>query len=113
MSSNFINNINICEFKKTFINFISIYCEFDKTQSIYILNNINYKLYLYNDKINEFYNELYKYYKLKSHIYLKREITYSNLCTVIRQICNFLKIKYNYKIKYDNKSYNMIYYIYN
>ena len=111
MSSNFINDINFDKLKETFINFISIYCEFDKIQSHYILNNINYKLYLYNNKIHDFYNELYQYYKPKSHIYLKREITYSNLCTVVRQICNCLKIKYKYKIKYDNKSYNMIYYI--
>lgn len=113
MTCIFKNNINTDKLKETLNQFLNIHCEIDETQKCYIFNNISYKLYLYNNKIYDFLKELYEYYKPKSLIYLSREINYSNLCTILRQICNFLKIEYKYKIKYDNKSYYMIYYIFN
>ena len=44
--------------------------------------------------------------------YLEKKLTYNSFITVIRQICNHLKITYTSQVKYDKSVYDIIYYIY-
>ena len=44
--------------------------------------------------------------------YLDKKLTYNSFTTVLRQICNFNKVKYVSQIKYDKSTYDIVYYIY-
>ena len=51
------------------------------------------------------------YYASKKH-YIQKKMTLNALCTIIRQICNFLKIQYTSEIKYFKSKYEIVYYIF-
>ena len=77
-----------------------------------ILNNIIYKKLKYNNFINDFINSIEKYYYKPKLFYIKRNISYKNFLTIIRQLCNLYNIKFENKIKYSKSKYE-IYYIFN
>ncbi len=89
--------------------FLSLHCEIQN--DFYIMNDITYKKYKYNDLILPLQNELQEYYKKSKFHYLNREPSYNNLLTIIRQICRFKNIYYYNKIKYNSNKYNIVYYI--
>lgn len=91
-------------------NFLDSICI--KHDKYYLLNNDSYKKGIFNDLIIHFLESCKPYYHLSKHKYLQRKSTYNNLTTIIRQICNFNKIVYTSKIKYDKSTYSICYYIY-
>ena len=92
-------------------NFLKLNCKIENNN--YILNNIKFKKYEYNNEIDILKNELNDKYKNGKKYYLERENSYNNLLTIIRQICKKNKINYVSKIKYDKNNYSIIYYIEN
>ena len=83
-----------------------------KTEKCYVFNNNAYKKGIYNNKLQEFIEECKPYYHISKRKYLERKLTYPSFTTILRQICNFNKITYTSQIKYENSSYDIIYYIY-
>ena len=82
------------------------------TDKCYVLNNNSYKKGIFNNAIEDFIKKCIPYYHISKRKYLETKITYNSFMTIIRQICNFNKIKYTSQIKYDKSSYDIIYYIY-
>ena len=83
-----------------------------KTEDCYVINNNSYKKGMFNETITKFIEECKPYYYLSKRKYLERKLTYNSFITIIRQICNYNKITYNSKIKYDKSNYDIMYYIY-
>ena len=83
-----------------------------KTEKYYIFNITSYKKGMLTEKISKFLNACNPYYFTSKQKYLERKITYNNLMTVIRQICNLNNIFYTSKIKYSKSTYEIEYYIY-
>jgi hypothetical protein len=83
-----------------------------KTEKCYVFNNYVYKKGIYNNTISEFLEKCKPYYYLSKRKYLERKLTYASFITILRQICNFNKITYTSQIKYENSTYDIIYYIY-
>ena len=83
-----------------------------KTDKYYIFNKNSFKKGLFDSTINTFLEECLPYYQLSKQKYLDRKLTYNSFTTILRQICNFNKIKYTSQIKYDKSVYDIIYYIY-
>jgi hypothetical protein len=107
MSQNFkkIYNIN------KFMNIILKYCTNEKKHE-YIFSDISYKKLIYNKEIEPFITELASYYHKSKQFYIKREMTYKNTLTIIRQILNSLYIPYTSKIIYNKSKYTINYIIY-
>lgn len=82
-----------------------------KNDKYYIFNKNSYKKGIFNGVINNFLEELKEYYHVSKRKYIDRKLTYTSFTTIIRQICNLLKIEYTYKIKYDKSEYEIEYYI--
>lgn len=83
-----------------------------KTEKCYVFNHNVYKKGMYNDILQKFLEECKPYYYLSKRKYLERKLTYTSFVTILRQICNFNKITYTSQIKYENSTYDIIYYIY-
>lgn len=92
-------------------NFLKIYCILEN--NYYVLDNLIYKKYEYNNKIDLLKDKLKEKYKDSKKFYLERINNFNNLLTIIRQLCKNNNIKYRNKIKYDKNKYNIIYYIEN
>lgn len=82
-----------------------------KTDKCYIVNNNIYKKGVFNESITKFIAECRPYYFLSKRKYIDRKLTYNSFVTILRQICNFNKITYTSKIKYDKSVYDIEYYI--
>ena len=78
----------------------------------YIFNIESFKKGVYTEDIQNFIKLCTPYYHLSKRKYLERKLTYNSFTTILRQICNFNKITYTSQIKYNNSSYDIIYYIY-
>ena len=79
----------------------------------YIFNNIVFKKLEYENKVQEFLENLKDYYFKNKHYYLERNpIKYNQFNTIIRQLCKNNDILFNSKIKYQSSKYNIEYYIY-
>ena len=107
MSQNFKKIYN----KKTFINLLVKYCLSEKKNE-FIFTQISYKKMIYNEVLTPFLNDLNEYYHKSKRFYLKREMTYKNLLTIIRQIMNSLCIPYTSKILYNKSKYSINYIIF-
>jgi hypothetical protein len=83
-----------------------------KNEKHYTLNSEVFKKGLFKDIIPKFIEEITQYYHNSKKKYIERKMTYTNFTTIIRQICNFTKITYTSKIKYDKSKYDIIYYLY-
>jgi hypothetical protein len=83
-----------------------------KTEKYYIINNESYKRGLFTNSIPGFIEGCKPFYHLSKQKYLERKLTYNSFTTVLRQICNYNKMKYTSQIKYDKSNYDIVYYIY-
>jgi hypothetical protein len=83
-----------------------------KCDNHYILNNNAYKKGMFNGDIQKFIQDCIPYYYISKRKYLTRTLNYNHFITIIRQICKYLNIKYNNKIKYEKSTYDIIYNIY-
>ena len=90
-------------------NFLNLYC--NRLDNYIIFDSISYKKLLYYNQIEIFYNNIKQYYNKDKIFYIERDISYTNLLTIIRQILNYHKVKYYRKIKYNNSKYDIVYYI--
>jgi len=78
----------------------------------YILNFNAYKKGIFDGTIQTFIQDCIPFYHLSKQKYLKRELSYNNFVTIIRQICKYLNVEYISNIKYDRSTYDIIYKIY-
>jgi hypothetical protein len=83
-----------------------------KNEKNYIINSSSFKKGIFNESINQFFKDITQYYYKSKKKYLEKKLTYNSFITVIRQICNSIKITYTSEIKYDKSIYDIIYYIY-
>ena len=96
--------------KKKLYDLLEIICT--KTDKNYIINKDAFKKGIFNNIIQNFLEECNSYYHLSKQKYITKKLTYNSFTTVVRQICNSNKIVYTSKIKYNNSTYDIIYYIY-
>ena len=96
--------------KKKLYDLLEIICT--KTEKNYTINKDAFKKGIFNDTIQNFLEECKSYYHLSKQKYIDKKLTYNTFTTVVRQICNSNKIVYTSKIKYNNSTYDIIYYIY-
>lgn len=96
--------------KEVLFNFLDNVCI--KNEKNYILNSMAFKKGVFNEKIIEFFKDIYPHYHNSKKKYLDKKLTYNSFITVIRQICNHLKITYTSQVKYDKSVYDIIYCIY-
>ena len=82
-----------------------------KSDKCYVVNNNVYKKGVFNESIPKFITECRQYYFLSKRKYLDRKLSYNSFITILRQICNFNKITYTSKIKYDKSVYDIEYHI--
>jgi hypothetical protein len=107
MSNIFNNDISNIELKNELTIFLNKFCIIEN--DIYTINKEIAKKYDYNNEIDVFFDNMKKYYRGSKKYFLLREYNYNNLLTILRQICNFLNIKYTKKIIYNKSTYNIIY----
>jgi hypothetical protein len=96
--------------KKNIYDLLEIICT--KTDKNYILNKDAFKKGIFNNIIQNFLEECKPHYHLSKQKYIEKKLTYNSFTTVVRQICNSNKVVYTSKIKYNNSTYDIIYYIY-
>ena len=96
--------------KDVLFNFLDNICI--KNEKNYILNSTAFKKGVFNESIIEFFKSIYQHYHNSKKKYLDKKLTYNSFITVIRQICNHLKITYTSQVKYDKSVYDIIYCIY-
>lgn len=77
----------------------------------FIVNYESFKKGMYNGSIETFLLSCKEYYHRSKQKYLQIPLKYPNFITIVRQICNFKKIVYHYKIQYDKSNYTIVYYI--
>lgn len=78
----------------------------------YTLNFNAYKKGIFDGTIQQFIQDCIPFYHLSKQKYLKRELSYNNFVTIIRQICKYLNVAYTSNIKYDRSTYDIVYKIY-
>jgi hypothetical protein len=83
-----------------------------KNEKHYLFNSDSFKKGVYKEIIQKFISECTEYYYTSKRKYLERKLTFKSFTTILRQICNFNKISYTSKIKYDKSNYSIEYYIY-
>ena len=83
-----------------------------KNEKHYTFNLDAFKKGVYSEDIQKFLVECLPYYHISKRKYLERKLTHKSFTTILRQICNFNKIKYISEIKYEKSSYDIVYYIY-
>jgi len=93
-----------------FFNLLDSICM--KNEKHYTLTIDSFKKGIYNNSITNFIEDCKPYYHLSKKKYLEKKLTYNSFTTILRQICNFNKITYTSKIKYDKSTYAIEYYIY-
>jgi hypothetical protein len=93
-----------------FINFLSSIC--DTKDGTIIFNNESFKKGNLFQKIEPFIEICRKHYYKSKHKYLKQNMSYNNLITILRQIAKSHKIIYKSNIKYSKSIYNINYIFY-
>ena len=83
-----------------------------KSDKFYLFNVDSFKKGMFNDSIPEFLSFCRPYYHISKRKYLDKKHTCSSFITILRQICNYNKITYTSKIKYDKNTYDIMYFIY-
>lgn len=91
--------------------YLSKICMFHNN-NCYIFNLASYKKGMLNEHTVQFCNMIRENYHKAKQYYIDRKLTYSGICTIIRQICKSNSISYTTNILYDKSSYNIVYYIY-
>ena len=83
-----------------------------KNEKHYTFNVDSFKKGIFKDDIQKFIGICTPYYHISKRKYIEKKLTYNSFTTILRQICNFNKIKYTSQIKYDKSTYDIVYYIY-
>ena len=83
-----------------------------KNDKHYTLDTISFKKGIFNGTIAEFLDFCKPYYHNSKKKYLERKLTYNFFVTILRQICNSNNITYTSQLKYENSTYDIIYYVY-
>ena len=76
-----------------------------------IVTNADYKRSQLLQLLTPFLAEIETYYLPSKRHFIAKKISYHNLLTILRQICNANGIQYERKMKYDKSSYEIEYYI--
>jgi hypothetical protein len=95
---------------KILFEFLKIFCEYQKKR--YVITNITFRKYKFENKIKPFFDSIKKYYYPAKHFYLDRGLKYKEFITVVRQICKSNHIPFTSKITYANSTYEITYFIY-
>jgi len=109
MTNIFINDISLNLINNYFYNFLNLYCI--KENNYLCINKEIYKKYEFNNKLNDFNDNIKKFYKKSKRYFLEREKNYNNFTSTLRHICKLLLIPYYKKIIYTKNSYYIEYYI--
>jgi len=96
--------------KNILFDFLEIVC--DKSDKYYIFNSSSYKRGELNGGNAAFLEQIKPFYHLAKLFYVERKLTYSGICTIIRQICKYHSILFTTKIVYSKSKYNIPYFIY-
>lgn len=83
-----------------------------KNDKYYTLNSDAFKKGVYKEEIPKFFEDCKPYYYLSKRKYLEKKIAYNAFTTIVRQICNFIKITYTSQIVYNKSVYDIVYYVY-
>ena len=65
-----------------------------KNEKHYLFNSDSYKKGVYKEVIQQFITDCTPYYHLSKRKYLEKKLSFNSFATILRQICNFNKIKY-------------------
>lgn len=85
-------------------------CQIPNKYFVYDL--ISYKRGEFNGDNQLFCDNIRQYYHESKCFYIDRKLSYSNMCTIIRQICKPNNILYTTTIIYSKSKYNINYFIY-
>lgn len=83
-----------------------------KTDKYYIMDIDTYKRVKFYELHKEFISTMAAYYHLSKKFYVERPMTYTTFVNIIRQVCRSNKVTFTSKIKYNDSTYNIEYYIY-
>ena len=83
-----------------------------KNEKHYTFNIESFKKGSYSQDIQNFISLCTPYYHISKRKYLEKKLTNNSFTTILRQICNFNKIKYTSEINYNKSTYDIVYYIY-
>ncbi len=96
--------------KHILFDFLAKVC--DKNDKYYIFNSSAYKRGELNGGNTSFLEQIKPFYHVAKLFYVERKLTYTGLCTIIRQICKAQSIMFTTKVVYCKSKYNIPYYIY-
>lgn len=83
-----------------------------KTDKYYIMDIDTYKRVKFYELHKDFISTMAAYYHLSKKFYVERPLTYTTFVNIIRQVCRSNKVTFTSKIKYNDSTYNIEYYIY-
>lgn len=83
-----------------------------KTDKYYIMDIDTYKRVKFYELHKDFISTMASYYHLSKKFYVERPLTYTTFVNIIRQVCRSNKVTFTSKIKYNDSTYNIEYYIY-
>ena len=83
-----------------------------KTDKYYIMDIDTYKRVKFYELHKDFISTMATYYHLSKKFYVERPMTYTTFVNIIRQVCRSNKVTFTSKIKYNDSTYNIEYYIY-
>lgn len=97
--------------KEEFFNFIKKIGEnFENNKCV--INQYSFKKAKYLEILQPFLESIKNNYYISKQHYVTREMTFTRLLTIIRQICNSYSIPYVSSVKYSNSSYDIHYTIF-
>jgi hypothetical protein len=96
--------------KNVLFDFLEKNC--DKTDKYHIFDLSAYKRAELNESTTVLLENLKPFYHSAKLFYLERKISYSGICTIIRQICKAHSILFTTKVLYSKSKYNIPYFIY-
>ncbi len=83
-----------------------------KTNKYYLVDQDSYKKIMFHKYHEDFCNSIGPFYHQSKRMYVERPFVFNSFINIIRQICKFNNIAFSYNVKYSDKKYNIIYYIY-
>jgi hypothetical protein len=83
-----------------------------KTDKYYLVDMNAFRKTVFHNYYEEFRNDLMDYYHIGKQSYLTRPLSYKSFTNIIRQICKSLSIMFTSQMKYNESTYNIVYFIY-
>jgi len=106
MNQTFKQNVD----KNILFDFLEKVCT--KTDKCYVFDMTSYKRGELNNENSNFIEIIKPFYYKAKLFYIERQLSYSRLCTILRQICKHNSIMFMTKVIYSKSKYNIPYYIY-